>query len=92
MSFFSALPMLGIAVLTVVTLAGCESKAKREFNAGCQSGGTDRSTCSCVYDKLEAHYSPTVMQKISEQNLNQFDVPPDFADRMIQAAQYCQPR
>ena len=52
MSFFYRLPLLGIALLTAVALTGCESKSKREFNAGCQSGGTDRSTCSCVYDQL----------------------------------------
>ena len=92
MSFFSALPMLGTILLTTIVLAGCESKAKREFNAGCQSGGTDRSTCSCVYDKLEARYSPAVMQQLSEQHLNQFVLPPDFAESMLRAAQYCQSR
>lgn len=83
--------MLGTILLTTIVLAGCESKAKREFNAGCQSSGTDRSTCSCVYDKLEARYSPAVMQQLSEQHLNQFVLPPDFAESMLRA-QYCQSR
>jgi len=92
MSIFSGMPMLGAVLLTAVSLAGCESKSKREFNAGCQSGGTDRSTCSCVYDKLEARYSPAVMQNLSEQNLSTFELPPGFAEEMVRAAQYCQSR
>lgn len=92
MSFFYRLPLMGIALLTAVALAGCESKSKREFNAGCQSGGTDRSTCSCVYDQLEAHYSPSVMQKLSEQNVSHLDLPTDFGEQMVRAAQYCQSR
>ena len=83
---------MGIALLTAVVLAGCESKSKREFNAGCQSGGTDRSTCSCVYDQLEARYSPSIMQKLSEQNVSHLDLPTDFGEQMVRAAQYCQSR
>ena len=92
MSLFYRLPLLGIALLTAVALTGCESKSKREFNAGCQSGGTDRSTCSCVDVQLEAHYSPSVMQKLSEQNISHLDLPTDFGEQMVRAAQYCQSR
>ena len=92
MSLFYRLPLLGIALLTAVALTGCESKSKREFNAGCQSGGTDRSTCSCVYDQLEAQYSPAVMEKLGDQNLSNFDLPQDFVENMALAAQYCQSR
>lgn len=92
MSILSALPIFGSALLLAVSLAGCESKSKREFNSGCQAGGTPRSACSCVYDKLEAHYSSSVMQKLGEQNSSQFDLPPDFAEQMVRAAQYCQSR
>ena len=92
MSIFYRLPLLGIALLTAVALTGCESKSKRDFNAGCQSGGTDRSTCSCVYDKLEAHYSPQVMEKLGQQNVSQLDLPQDFTEQMLRAAQACQSR
>lgn len=92
MSILSAMPILGSVMLLAVCLAGCESKSKREFNAGCQSGGTDRSTCSCVYDQLEAQYSPAVMEKLGNQNLSNFDLPQDFVENMALAAQYCQSR
>ncbi|RZJ22402.1 MAG: hypothetical protein EON51_07845 [Acinetobacter sp.] len=92
MSLFDRLPLLGIALLAAAVSIGCESKSKREFNAGCQSGGTDRSTCSCVYDQLETHYSAQVMQKLSEQNVSQLDLPADFGEQMVRAAQYCQSR
>ena len=91
-SLFDRLPLLGIALLAAAASAGCESKSKREFNAGCQSGGTDRSTCSCVYDQLETNYSTQVMQKLSEQNVSQLDLPADFGEQMLRAAQYCQSR
>ncbi len=92
MSILSAMPILGSVMLLAVSLAGCESKSKREFNAGCQSGGTDRSTCSCVYDQLEVKYSPAVMEKLGEQTLSNFDLPQDFIENMALAAQYCQSR
>jgi hypothetical protein len=92
MSILSAIPILGSVMLLAVSLAGCESKSKREFNAGCQSGGTDRSTCSCVYDQLEGQYSPAVMEKLGEQTLSNFDLPQDFIENMALAAQYCQSR
>lgn len=92
MSILSAMPILGGVMLLAISLAGCESKSKREFNAGCQSGGTDRSTCSCVYDQLEVQYSPAVMEKLGNQNLSNFDLPQDFVENMALAAQYCQSR
>ena len=90
MSVFYHLPILGLALFTAVVLTGCESKSKRDFNAGCQSGGTDRSTCSCVYDKLEAHYSPQFMEQLGEQQVSQLDLPHDFSEQMLRAAQACQ--
>jgi hypothetical protein len=92
MSLFYRLPFIGIALLAAISMAGCESKSKRDFNAGCQSGGTDRSTCSCVYDKLEAHYSPQIMEKLGQQNVSQLDLPQDFTEQMLRAAQACQSR
>ncbi|MCG7220105.1 hypothetical protein [Acinetobacter sp. AG3] len=90
MSVFYHLPILGLALFTAVVLTGCESKSKRDFKAGCQSGGTDRSSCSCVYDKLEAHYSPAVMEKLAQQNVSRLDLPQDFGEQMYRAAQTCQ--
>lgn len=86
------LSFVGLSLLTAISLAGCESKSKRDFNAGCQSGGTDRSTCSCVYDKLEAHYSPQFMEQLGEQQVSQLDLPHDFSEQMLRAAQACQSR
>ncbi|MFW2055322.1 hypothetical protein F4U02_09360 [Acinetobacter haemolyticus] len=92
MSIFYHLPIVACAVVAAISLTACESKSKRDFNAGCQSGGTDRSTCSCVYDKLEAHYSPQFMEKLGEQQVSQLDLPHDFSEQMLRAAQACQSR
>jgi len=92
MSLFDRLPLLGIVLLAATVSAGCDSKSKRDFNAGCQSGGTDRSTCSCVYNRLEAHYSPAFMEKLGQQNISQLDLPQDFTEQMLRAAQACQSR
>ncbi|KXZ67406.1 hypothetical protein [Acinetobacter venetianus] len=92
MSIFYRLPILACAVVAAISLTACESKSKRDFNAGCQSGGTDRSTCSCVYDKLESHYSAEVMDKLGQQHVSQLDLPHDFTEQMLHAAQACQSR
>lgn len=47
-------------------LTACDSKVKRDFKAGCQASGLDRSTCGCIYDKVEAHYSPEFMEKMAD--------------------------
>ncbi|WP_151778471.1 hypothetical protein [Acinetobacter brisouii] len=85
----------GFSVLVLLfsgLLSGCESKAKRDFNAGCQSGGQDRSTCSCVYDRLEKHYSPEFMEKLGEMTPSTMQLPADFSDAMVSAVQHCQAR
>lgn len=92
MSIFYRLPIVACAVVAAISLTACESKSKRDFNAGCQSGGTDRSTCSCVYDKLEAHYSSQFMEQLGEQQVSQLDLPQDFSEQMLRAAQACQSR
>lgn len=92
MSTFYRLPIVACAVVAAISLTACESKSKRDFNAGCQSGGTDRSTCSCVYDKLESHYSAEVMDKLGQQHVSQLDLPHDFTEQMLRAAQACQSR
>ncbi|MFK4050674.1 hypothetical protein [Acinetobacter venetianus] len=89
MSIFYRLPIVACAVVATISLTACESKSKRDFNAGCQSGGTDRSTCSCVYDKLESHYSAEVMDKLGQQHVSQLDLPHDFTEQMLRAAQAC---
>jgi hypothetical protein len=53
-------------VLSSNLLVACDSKVKRDFKAGCQAGGLDRSTCSCIYDKVEAHYSPEFMESMAD--------------------------
>lgn len=33
-------------------LLACDSKEKKEFIRGCAEGLSDKSVCSCIYDKL----------------------------------------
>lgn len=76
--------------LSAVLLAGCESREKREFNAGCQQGGLKRSICSCIYDRLEQHYSREVMRQMTNPEISQRMTPPhDFMDFAATATQQC---
>lgn len=75
--------------LSAIFLAGCESHEKREFNAGCQQGGLKRSTCSCIYDRLEQHYSPEVMKDMAHPSLTKNTIPADFAETLTSSTQQC---
>ncbi|MHA3083231.1 hypothetical protein ACX1NX_08690 [Acinetobacter sp. ANC 5383] len=85
---------LGILLLTcsATLLTGCESRAKREFNAGCQQSGVKRAICSCIYDRIEQHYSPETMQRMTDPELSQRMSPPsDFMNVVATATQQCAP-
>ncbi|MCY6413307.1 hypothetical protein QTA56_14420 [Acinetobacter sp. VNH17] len=84
--------IMGGVLMGLLALAGCESKSKRDFNAGCQSGGQSHSTCSCVYDQLEKQYSPALMEKLGQANLYNMELPRGFDLAMIRAVQHCQSR
>lgn len=80
-----------ILVLGSTLLTACDSKVKRDFKAGCQAGGLDRSTCGCIYDKIEAHYSPEFMEKMADVTVRETMQPPeDFNVVMANAIQQCQ--
>ena len=82
----------GVITLVLISnlLVACDSKVKRDFKAGCQAGGLDRSTCSCIYDKVEAHYSPEFMESMADITTREtMQPPPEFNTVMANAVQQC---
>ena len=78
---------IGLAVMLLpVLLSACESRAERQFKKGCMMGGADRSTCSCVYDKMKDHYSADLMEHMGEPGTQ---MPADFPDVMVKTALQC---
>ena len=84
-----------ITVIGLITITGCSSKAERGFKSSCQSGGMDRSTCSCIYDALEDHYGVDKLEKMMNQNINAAAnpnmLPADFGDVFTQSVYKCAP-
>lgn len=77
----------------VLCVTACSSKAERQFMAGCKSGGTDSSQCSCVYDKLEQHYGKETMERLADIDYSMADAKQitlsDFPDQLARAAYQC---
>ncbi|MCO8089150.1 hypothetical protein [Acinetobacter indicus] len=67
------------------TLSSCASKAEREFVNGCRSGGGDKTTCKCVYQKLEKKYSETQLEK----DLYLLSQNEDFQNDMFNSTMQC---
>jgi ABC-type Fe3+-citrate transport system substrate-binding protein len=84
---------MGVVSVILVLLSACSSKAERQFMAGCKSGGTDSSQCSCVYDKLENHYGKKTMERLAYIDYSMADArqttPSDFPEQLVQAAYQC---
>ncbi|MEZ2901826.1 hypothetical protein ACBQ24_03550 [Acinetobacter terrestris] len=79
-----------LTVFSTTLLIGCDSKVKRDFKAGCQAGGLSRSSCDCIYDKVEAHYSPEFMEGMADVTVRDTMQPPaDFNQVMANAVQQC---
>ncbi|WP_087547645.1 hypothetical protein [Acinetobacter sp. WCHA39] len=82
--------IMGGVLLCLFALTGCDSATKKEFKKGCEMGGADSSTCSCVYDQLEKRYSEEQMQRIGKMTPMDMDLPPDFDRAIVSAMQQCQ--
>lgn len=60
-----------LAVLVIslpLTIAACSdenSKVRGEFLAGCVQGGSPKSTCSCVFEKLQDVYTTAELQQMN---------------------------
>lgn len=78
------------ALAAALLLAACgnseANKLRGEFLKGCMSGGTDKSTCSCAYDKIEEKYS---VQDIKRFNANPDRVPERFVRDMMNGMLMC---
>ncbi|MBD9415244.1 hypothetical protein IB234_11835 [Pseudomonas sp. PDM16] len=51
-----------------LVLAACSdenSKVRGEFLAGCVQGGAPKSTCSCVFEKLQDVYTTAELQQMN---------------------------
>lgn len=74
--YFSIFKILCVAILTML-LSACAPKVERQFKQGCKEAGGNKAFCSCVYDKLEAHYGTQTLKDIEDI----YKVPADFNER-----------
>lgn len=54
-----------LLLLVIALLSGCSdsaSKSREQFMSGCVQGGSDRATCSCVFDGLQSRYTEAQLQ------------------------------
>ncbi|MDI1302501.1 MAG: hypothetical protein PSX71_11390 [bacterium] len=83
--------LIGAAfIATSLLLVACgnseANKLRGEFLKGCMSGGTDKSTCSCAYDKIEEKYS---VEDVKRFNANPERVPERFMRDMMNGMLVC---
>lgn len=81
-------PCLFIISITTIALAGCSSRAEREFVNGCKTGGLESSTCECIYEKLESKYGEDSLKD----NLYTLAQTENFQHDMMQSSLQCAAR
>ena len=91
MSLYEHTTFIGGLLSVSLCLIGCRSPAQREFYAHCLAAGHQRSSCVCIYRKLERRYSTRFMQSLGTLSLQSPQVPRDFVPTTLRTMQQCQP-
>jgi len=91
MSFYNFLVFLGGLLFVSLASAGYKHPAQRDFYLKCITAGHSRSSCLCIYHRLERQYSPKFMHKLGSLSLQSPEVPRDFVKTMLRTMQQCQP-
>lgn len=89
MSFYNFLVFLGGLLFVSVASAGYKSHAHRDFYSKCIAAGHSRTSCTCIYHRLERQYSPKLMLKLGSLSLQSPEVPRDFVKTMKRTMQQC---
>lgn len=76
--------LLAITLGVMAFLCGCSSPMKNQFMEGCTQG-LNKSTCSCVYSKIEKKYGEKVLEEMNE---NMY-LPDDFTENLVRFTESC---
>ena len=70
------------------TLSACNSTEDKYID-GCREQGASKKMCSCVYDKLEAHYGEEKLALFLESPIDTISEAPQYFDNVITYTQQC---
>ncbi|MDC4786830.1 hypothetical protein ACT426_01215 [Acinetobacter baumannii] len=88
MTFYK--PFLALSfVLVSLGISGCNLHTQQEFEKICLSGGHSKTSCECIYQRLEQTYSPKLMQRLEHVSLQSPVLPRDFAPTFFSVIQRC---
>ncbi|WP_082183308.1 hypothetical protein [Acinetobacter lactucae] len=76
-------------VLASLGISGCNLHTQQEFEKICLSGGHSKTSCECIYQRLEQTYSPKLMQQLEHVSLQSPVLPRDFAPTFFSVMQRC---
>ncbi len=83
-------PFLALSfVLVSLGISGCNLHTQQEFEKICLSGGHSKTSCECIYQRLEQTYSPKLMQRLEHVSLQSPVLPRDFAPTFFSVIQRC---
>ncbi|WP_394555966.1 hypothetical protein ACGTGP_13140 [Acinetobacter baumannii] len=89
MSLHNYLVFLGGLLFVSVAFAGQKNSPHRDFYLKCIAAGHSRTSCTCIYHRLERQYSPKFMNKLGNLSLQSPEVPRDFVKTMRLTMQQC---
>lgn len=77
-------PILALSlVVGNLGISGCNLHTQQEFEKICLSGGHSKTSCECIYQRLEQTYSPKLMQQLEHVSLQSLVLPRDFAPTFL---------
>ncbi|RSQ91400.1 hypothetical protein [Acinetobacter baumannii] len=83
-------PFLALSfVLVSLGISGCNLHTQQEFEKICLSSGHSKTSCECIYQRLEQTYSPKLMQHLEHVSLQSPVLPRDFAPTFLSTMQRC---
>ncbi|MEM9993388.1 MAG: hypothetical protein AAGE79_04530 [Acinetobacter pittii] len=90
MSLYNFSVFLGGLLFVSVAFAGQKNSPHRDFYLKCIAAGHSRASCTCIYHRLERHYSSKLMHKLGSLSLQSPEIPRDFVKSMMRTMQKCQ--
>ena len=88
MKFYKTILVLGL-VIGDYSVSGCDIHTQQEFEKICLSSGHSKTSCECIYQRLEQTYSPKLMQRLEHVSLQSPVLPRDFAPTFLSTMQRC---
>ena len=84
MFFLYRIVLVCTLLISSISLLGCRSISKNEFNTHCVWAGRALSQCNCIYNSLEKHYSPQFVENLPKVSLQNIDADMHFVETMHQ--------